>query len=106
MQVFTSEKQNITVNRMVYTSGSTRGIYAFTGTTMGCLVPLSEESSSLNGIQYGFGFKLIMEVNQDVREGDKVTVDGTIYNVRGTALHNRGFNAQYLRCILMRAEKQ
>ena len=107
MKTFTDQDTISDISRMTYTAGSTRGVYAsVSGTTTGCLTPLSEESAAANGIQYGYGFKLIMEVNQDVREGDRITVNGTIYNVRGIAKFTHGANTQYLRVVLTKPEKQ
>ena len=107
MLLFTQQDTISDISRMAYTAGSTRGVFAsVSGTTTGCLTPLSEESSAMNGIQYGYGFKLIMEVDQDVREGDRITVNGTIYNARGIAKFTHGANTPYLRVLLTKPEKQ
>ena len=112
MKIFTTEKP-IAIYRQTYAGspavssfalqyGTTTGVSSVTG----YLRPLSEESAATNGIQYGYGFNLIVEVNIDVQEGDQVVIAGTTYTVRGIATHDRGTITQYKRCLMLKSEKQ
>lgn len=59
-------------------------------TVSGYLRQMSEEQSSLNNIQYGQGFKLIVEDSVDIKATDNVVIDGVSYTVKGVASHDRG----------------
>jgi len=89
MLYFTSNNAISLVKRQVYTGNKSTLTTVGTNLT-GYLRPLSEEQSSLNGMQFGQGFQLITEVGVDIRTGDNLTIDGVAYSVRGTAIHNRG----------------
>lgn len=87
------------VQRQVYTGN--KSTYTTTGTTCrGYLRPLSAEQASMNGMQYGQAYELITEVGIDIQVGDKLTVDGGIYTVRGVANHNRGGITAHKKYIL------
>lgn len=112
MRTFTNQK-SIAVYRQTYSGtpaissfllqyGTTTGVSAVTG----YLRPLGEEASSMNGIQYGYGFNLIVETAIDIKEGDQVVIDSVTYNVRGVVNHDRGTATQYKRCLMTKSEKQ
>lgn len=112
MRTFTGQKP-IAIFRQTYTGtplkssyllqyGTTTGVSAVTG----YLRPLTEEASTINGIQYGYGFNLIVEVDVDVKEGDQVVIAGVTYNVRGVVVHDRGTVTQYKRALMLKSEKQ
>jgi hypothetical protein len=71
---FTSEKLTHTGDK----SGFVVGVSG-----EGYLRQLDEKSSALNGIQYGIGFKMTVEIGVDVSIGDRLTVDGVKYEVKG-----------------------
>jgi len=70
------------------------------------LRPLNEEQSASNGVQFGLGFSIIVEVDFDIREGDKVTIDTVEYTIRGVVNHDRGIRTQYKKCLALKAENQ
>ena len=104
MKTFTNQKTISAIKRMVYTGN--KSIFSSVGTATGYLRPLTEESSSVNGIQFGFGFNLIVEIDVDIREGDKVTIDSVEYTVSGVADHDRGGVTAYKRILMTRPETQ
>ncbi len=102
MLYFTNNNTISAIKRQVYLSG--KSSYVSVAAANGYLRPLSEEQAAANGFQYGNGFSLIVEVVTDIREGDKVTVDGTEYTVRGVVNHNRGGITAYKRCLMLRPQ--
>ncbi len=103
MRQFTNEKQITKVERLAYT-GTLAAMTTTAVTATGYLRPLSEEASSNNGIQYGYGFSLILECEVDIQEGDRLTIAGTVYTVRGVVNHDRGGATAYKRCLLLKPE--
>lgn len=87
---------------MTYTGD--KSSYAIIGTSSGYLRPLSEEQSSVNGLQYGQGFALLVDDSIDIRESDKAEIEGQIYEVRGVARHDRGA-VPYKRCLVVKPIK-
>lgn len=88
--------------RQTYTGN--KSAYASVGTATGYLRPLNEQQSNFAGVQYGLGFSLIVETSVDIREGDKVTISGVTYLVRGMVNHDRGGATAYKRCLLTKPE--
>lgn len=70
------------------------------------LRPLNEEQSASNGVQFGTGFNIIVECEIDIREGDKLTIDGVEYTLRGIVNHDRGGYTRYKRALALKGEKQ
>ena len=56
----------------------------------GHLRQLDDRSSSLNNIQYGEGFKLTVDLNQNVAVTDKVIIGTDEFEVRGVKQENMG----------------
>lgn len=104
MKTFTNQKTITAIKRQVYVGN--KSSYSSVGTATGYLRPLSEEQASINGVQFGQGFQLIIETDVDVREADKVTIDGQEFTVRGMANHDRGGIMKYKRCLLVKGELQ
>ena len=102
MQTFTSQKIISAIKRQTYVSG--KSTFVSVGTATGYLRPLSEESSSVNGVQFGFGFNLIVETDVDIRENDKVVIDGIEYTLRGVVNHDRGGITKYKRALMVKGE--
>lgn len=103
MRTFTGQKSISSIDRLTYTGSKSE--FSSVAKNVTCyLRPLTEEQASMNGFQYGTGFSAIFEVSIDVREGDRVTIEGEVYTVRGVVNHNRGINTQYKRALLMNAE--
>lgn len=88
MRYFTNNNPITAIKRQVYTGN--KSTYTSVGTATGYLRPLSAEQSAVNGMQYGQGYQLITETGVDIRVGDKVTIGGSDYTVRGLADHSRG----------------
>lgn len=70
------------------------------------LRPLNELQSAENGVQYGLGFQVIVECEVDIREGDKITIEGVEYTLRGVVNHDRGGATRYKRAVGVKAENQ
>ncbi|MEI7890918.1 MAG: hypothetical protein WCI36_03020 [bacterium] len=56
----------------------------------GHLRQLDDRASSLNNIQYGEGFKLTIDLNQDVAVTDRVIIGADEFEVRGVKSENMG----------------
>ena len=102
MKFFTGQKSITAILRQTYTGD--KSAYASVGTATGYLRPLTEEQSSVNGLQYGNGFSLIVETSVDIREQDKVTIDSVTYLIRGVVNHDRGGLLAYKRAILTKPQ--
>lgn len=103
MKFFTGQKAITKIERQVYTGS--KSTLTDLGVTNTCyLRPMAEEQSSANGIQYGLGFWIIVEINVDIREGDRVTVDSVVYTIRGVVNHDRGGITAYKRCLALKPE--
>jgi len=104
MQTFTSQKTITAIKRQTYASG--KSSFASVGTATGYLRPLNEEQASVNGVQFGVGFNLIVEIDVDIREGDKVVIDSVEYTLRGVVNHDRGGLTKYKRALMVKGETQ
>ena len=104
MKTFTNQKTITAIKRQTYVGN--KSSFSSIGTATGYLRPLTEESASANGIQFGFGFNLIVETDVDIQEGDKVTIDSVEYTVSGLENHDRGGVTAYKRILMTRPETQ
>lgn len=99
MLYFTNNNAVTQIQRQVYTGN--KSTFTATGTTCRAyLRPLSMEEASINGMQYGKSYQLITEVGIDIQIGDRLTIDGADYTVRGVANHNRGGITAHKKYIL------
>lgn len=101
MRKFLQQNTISAIKRQTYTGN--KSAYSSVGSGMGYLRPFSETQSSVNGLQYGIGFSLLVENALDIREADKVTVDSVEYTVRGVSTHSVGA-VPYKKCILVKPE--
>ena len=107
MQTFTTQKTITNLRRQVYVGD--KSAYQIVGSTPfnTCyLRPLNEEQSASNGVQFGLGFSIIVEVDVDLREGDKVTIDSVEYTLRGIVNHDRGGATKYKKALALKPENQ
>ena len=104
MLFFTGQKSVSLITRLNGYVANLSQSSAITTVTSCYLRPLSEVESSNNGFQYGIAFQAIFEADADVQEQDQITIEGTIYTVKGVALHDRGFATQYLKAIIFKPE--
>ena len=104
MQTFTSQKTISSVTRISGYVGNLSQSTTVTGITSCYLRPLSETESSANGYQYGLGFSAIFEIGTDIRQQDKITIDGVKYLVQGTVNHDRGFGTKYVKALMLKPE--
>lgn len=101
---FTQQKSVSSVKRITgYVSGLSQST-TITTITSCYLRPLSEVESSANGYQYGTAFNAIFETGTDIRQQDKITIDGTEYLVQGVTNHDRGFATKYVRALIYKPE--
>ena len=104
MRTFTNNKQVTSVTRLTGYVGNISQSTTITSITSCYLRPLSETESSANGYQYGVAFNAIFEIGTDIRQQDKITIEGTEYLVQGTTVHDRGFGTQYVKALLVKPE--
>lgn len=105
MRTFTNEKTVTSVTRISGYVGNLSSSTTITDITSCYLRPLSEVESSANGYQYGVAFNAIFEDGTDIRQQDKITIEGTEYLVQGVANHDRGFNTKYVKAMLIKPEQ-
>jgi len=106
MKYFTDQKSVSLITRITGYVGNLSQSSAITTVTSCYLRPLSEVESSNNGFQFGTAFNAIFEPEDDVRELDKITIEGVVYTVKGVALHDRGIFTQYLKALIFKPEAQ
>lgn len=104
MLTFTSQKVVSAISRQSYSGSPSKSSYTSLGTATCYLRPLTEEQSTMNGLQFGTGFSAIFETYVDVKEADKLTIAGVQYTVRGVVNHDRGFATAYKKCLLLKSE--
>jgi hypothetical protein len=104
MKTFTSQKSVSSVTRLTGYVGNISQSTTITTITSCYLRPLSETESSNNGYQYGVAFNAIFEVGTDIRQQDKITIEGVEYLVKGTISHDRGFGTQYVKALMVKPE--
>ena len=103
MRTFTNEKKISSIKRQVYT-GDKSTFVSVASNKFGYFRPLTEDQSSVNGLQYGTGFSLMVENSVDVREADRITIDGVEYVCRGVGTHDRG-SVPFKRCLITKPTK-
>lgn len=75
-----------------------------TGPTTCYLRPLSETESSANGYLFGLAFNAIFENGADIKQQDKITIEGIQYLVKGVVNHDRGFGTKYVKALITKPE--
>lgn len=84
--------------------GGNKSSYSTMTTSLEATVqPLGDEKASLYGGSYGKMFKIFLDANDLVREGDRVKdKDGNIYQIVSGGLENRtdGFMADYMGIVV------
>lgn len=98
MRYFTNEKTISAIKRLTYTGS--KATASSVGTATGYLRPLSADEASLNGVQHGQAYQLIVETDVDIRPQDRVTISSVDYLVRGVANHDRGGPTAYKACLV------
>jgi len=93
------KQESITIRRQTYVGN--KSSYADLATVDAYVRPLTEEQSSINGIQFGRGFFCLVEDSVDVQEGDKVLFDSILHTVQGVARHNRGISLPKFKQLTM-----
>lgn len=77
-----------TLERTVKTG--TKYVYGDNGSTPCFLQPMDDEKSQLFGIAFSKGFHCYTPLESDVLEGDRVSIAGTKYGVKGVKEFNYG----------------
>lgn len=98
MRYFTKQRTISDIKRLTYTGS--KATESSVGAGEGYLRPLAADESSLNGVQFGQAFQLIVETSLDIRVQDRVTIDSVEYLVRGVANHDRGGPTAYKACLV------
>jgi hypothetical protein len=98
-----NQKSLTKVERQVYTSGKSTFTDVGIASTV-YLRTMNDEQTALNGLQFGQGFICICDVTLDIRFGDRVTIEGATYVVKGVAKHDRGSYCDYMRLMLTKPQ--
>ncbi|MCK5019590.1 MAG: hypothetical protein KAS32_21205 [Candidatus Peribacteraceae bacterium] len=99
MSKYHAFNQNITaVSRMSYTGN--KSSRANTGDTFDCsLQPLDDQTGQIQGIQFGQGYRVYVQLDADILVGDILTIDGDEYTVRGKQAWNHNYH-KFLKLIV------
>ena len=92
------QQDEIVIQRQVRTGDKTA--YSQVGTGFAHIAPMTEEQSSVNGIQFGKGFQLFCDLDTGIQESDKIISGGVTYTVRGVAYHSKGPH-KFIKAILI-----
>lgn len=97
-------QESITIRRQTYVGN--KSSYADLATVSAYVRPLTEEQSSINGIQFGRGFFCLVEDSADVQEGDKILFNSILHTVQGVSRHTRGITLPKFKQFLMTRGKK
>ena len=89
----------VQIYRLSVVSGNKSSYSTFTSSLEATVQPLGAEKTALYGGDFGKMFRVYMDVDRDVEEGDQIRdKDGNIYQVVAGGKDNRtdGFMADYL----------
>jgi hypothetical protein len=107
MQTFTTQKTISAHDRQTYSGDiSTYGPVLVSPADTCYLRPLTEEQAATNGVQFGYGFSIIVECDVDLREGDHIAIEGVTYTIRGIVNHDRGNRTRYKRALALKETNQ
>lgn len=90
--------KTIAIYRLSDLGGNKQGYSTLTTTLQATIQPLGDAKTQMAGGAYGKMFKIFMDANPDLVEGDQIRdKDGNIYKVISGGLENRtdGFMADY-----------
>lgn len=91
--------RHIKVYRLSQVSGNRSSYLTFTTSLESTIQPLGDQKTAMIGGAFGEMFKVYMDVDKDVNEGDQIRdYDGNIYEVMagGKSNRNDGFIAEYM----------
>jgi len=91
--------RTISVYRLAELANNTQGYSTLTTTLEATIQPLGDSKSGMAGGSSGKMFKIFMDVDSNVAEGDQIRDrDGNIYKIVSGGLENRtdGFMADYM----------
>jgi len=94
---------NIKIYRLSQVSGNKSSYTTLTTSIQATKQPLGEEKSSFYGGSFGKMYKIFVDVDSDIREGDQIRdYNGNIYQVVSGGLENRtdGFLADYMGIVV------
>ena len=92
-------QQSITISRQSYVGN--KSSYAVLATVSAYVRPLTEEETTINGLQFGRAHFVMVEDATDIQEGDKVLFDSDTYVVEGVSRHNRGISLPPFKQVLI-----
>jgi hypothetical protein len=93
----------ISIYRLEKITANKTALTTLTTTLNSTIQPLGDEKTALYGGSFGKMFKIFLDVNKDVKEGDKIKdMDGNLYEVVAGGIENRndGLIADYLGVIV------
>ncbi len=99
---FTNEHSLTLAERQVYSGSPSKSVFTTVSGLAGkvYLRTLNEEQTAVNGLQWGQGFSIVYETALDIRVGDRLTIDGIVYVVKGTLTNSRGRILDYSKALL------
>lgn len=92
----------VKILRLSQVSANRTSFTTYTTTIDSTIQPLGDSKSGLAGGSFSKMYKIFMDVDMDVKEGDRVKdASGNIYQIEAGSLENRtdGFMADYLEFV-------
>ncbi len=100
--------KTVSVYRLQDLGGNKQGYTTFTTTLEACIQPLGDEKTAMAGGSYGKMFKIYIDVDTNLKEGDKLKdKDGNLYQIVSGGIENRndGLIADYMGVTVKKVKK-
>lgn len=95
--------RHIQIYRLATVSGNKTKMTTLTTSLEACVQPLGDSKTAMYGGSFGKMFKIFLEVDQNIKEGDQIRdYEGNKYQIIAGGLENRsdGFIADYMGIIV------
>lgn len=102
---FRKMSQTCAVSRQTTTvdGGYSKTAFVSTGNSYPCLSKALSLSSGIEIGSFGRDFEMHTVANADIRESDRLTIDGQLFDVKGVSKYS-GLTFSSLHCVLTRTE--
>lgn len=98
---FSNYESVATVTRLATYSGN-KSSYASVGDVEGNFEPVSPSMEAIAEGAISQTYQFICDIESDIRDNDRLTIDSEVYGVKGTSKFRQG-SIEFLRCILEKA---
>lgn len=95
---FSNYETIASVSRLGAYSGD-KSSYSSVGDVEGNFEPISPSMDAIAQGAISQSYQFVCDIESDVRDNDKLTIEGEVYGVKGTSKFRQG-SIEFLRCIL------